>query len=207
MNFNDSLFNDVYYYELKWLSYSIKTKCEHVFNIVSIPDEGYLIQVNAEVHSNIFSLLSDAANLKKLILTSGVKKTGENGARFKLRKERASVLSDFLKSLNIKEMLNPKVRNTLEHFDEYLDKANYEVTQSAPQNKLAAYNVVLSHWDAISPRVYPLRLYISSEKKFYNMQWGIDIGLIYLEACSILEKLEGGKSPVSTEPGGLMIRI
>ncbi|KPW99807.1 MULTISPECIES: hypothetical protein [Pseudomonas syringae group] len=113
------------------------------------------------------------------------------------------MLSEFLKSLNIKEMLNPKVRNTLEHFD----KANYEVTQSAPQNKLAAYNVVLSHWDAISPRVYPLRLYISSERKFYNMQWDIDIGVIYLEACSILEKLEGGKSPVSTEPGGLMIRI
>ncbi len=207
MNFTDSVLNDVYYYELKWLSYSIRTKCEHVFKIVSIPDEGYSIQINAEVHSNIFSLLSDAANLKKLILTSSAKKTGENGERFKLRQERASTLFEFLKSLNIKEMLNPKVRNTLEHFDEYLDKANYEVTQSASKNTLAAYNVVLSHWDAISPRVYPLRLYISSEKKFYNMQWGIDIGLIYFEACSILEKFEGGKNPAGTEPGGLMIRI
>ncbi|MBS7463865.1 hypothetical protein KID95_24815 [Pseudomonas syringae] len=207
MNFTDSLFHDLYYHELWWLSHSIKRKCEYVFKATVVPDEGYSIVVSAEVHSNISSLLSDAANIKKLFITPSAKLNGENRSLFKLRQERASVLSDFLGSLNIKEMLSPKVRNTLEHFDEYLDRANYEITKSAIQNRVAVYNIVLSHWEALSPRVYPLRLYISNERKFYNMQWSIDIGLLYVEASSIVEKLEGGNFLSGNEPGGLMIRI
>jgi hypothetical protein len=197
----------LYYHELWWLSHSVLRKSELVFNKTPIPDDGFTMQVSSEIHSLIASLLSDAANIKKLVSTSSVKTNGESGVRFKLRKERAKELADFIAPLQIKELLNHKVRNTLEHFDEYLDESNYDVSRKAPQGRIAAYNVILSHWEAFSPRVYPIRLYVSSERKFYNMKWDVDIGLIHAEAKTIVEKLRTLKVFEVEEPDGLMIRI
>ena len=207
MDLVDTKFCTLYYHELWWLSHSVLRKSEQVFNETTIPDDGFVIQVSPEIHSVIASLLSDAANIKKLVSTSSVKANGENGVRFKLRKERAKELADFIAPLQIKELLNHKVRNTLEHFDEYLDESNYNVSRKAPEGRLAVYNMILSHWEVISPRVYPLRLYVSSERKFYNMKWDVDIGLIHAEAKSIVEKLRTLKAFEVEEPGGLMMHI
>ncbi|MCY1462878.1 hypothetical protein D9M71_806980 [compost metagenome] len=67
--------------------------------------------------------------------------------------------------------------------------------------------MVISHWEVIQPRLYPIRLYVSSEKKFYNMKWSVDVGLIHSEAKSIIEKLKELKAFEKGEQGGLMIRI
>lgn len=207
MNLVDTRLCTIYYHELWWLSHSVLSKCEQVFDGAKVPDKGRLIQVSPEIHSVIASLLSDAANIKKLVFTSSSKLRGENGERFKLRKERAKELSEFIAPLQIVELLNHKVRNTLEHFDEYLDEANYEISSKAAQGRVAAYNMILSHWDAIAPRVYPLRLYISSERKFYNMKWDVDIGLIHSEAKLIIDKLSTLEAFSGGEPGGLIIPI
>lgn len=207
MDLVDTKFFMLYYQELWWLSHSIMKKSERVFKEAAVPDKGFVIQVDPELHSIIASLLSDAANIKKLVSTSSVKVSGENGARFKLRKERTKMLADLISPLQITELLNNKVRNSLEHFDEYLDESNYNVSRKATEGRPAAYNMILSHWEAVSPRVYPIRLYVSSERKFYNMKSSVDIGLIHSEAKSIIEKLRTLKGFESDEPGGLMIII
>ena len=92
--------------------------------------------------------------------------------------------------IKLAELLNAKVRNTLEHFDEYLDEANLALSDArVPPSPMAAYNMVLSRWDAINPRVYPIRLYISAERKFYNMKWSVDLDAINKEASAIAERL------------------
>jgi hypothetical protein len=199
----------LYFYELWWLSHSICQKCENLFKETAIPDDGFLMQVNPEIHSIIASLLSDASNIKKLIDTPAGKLRGEPSAQARLRKERAEALKEKIKSVELTEMLNHKVRNTLEHFDEYLDEANLKLSrQDKPSSPMAAYNMVFSHWEVTSPRVYPVRLYISSERKFYNMKWNVDIGKIYEEATAIL--LELRKLPEFSQQkdvGGLMVRL
>ncbi len=207
MDLADTKFGALYYHELWWLSHSVLKKCEQVFDGAKVPGSGYVIQVNPELHSIIAYLLSDAANIRKLVSTSSVKTNGENGARFKLCKERASELAEFIAPLEIKELLNYKVRNTLEHFDEYLDEANYDVSKKAEQGRFAAYNMILSHWEALMPKVYPIRLYVSSEMKFYNMKWSIDLGLLHSEARSIIEKLKTIGQFATNDPGGLMLPI
>lgn len=197
----------LFYHELWWLSNSIVRKCEHIFSKAKVPEQGYVVQIDHEIHAQIASVLSDAANIKKLISTPDVKLKGENGERFKLRKERARELSDVLASLEITELLNHKVRNTLEHFDEYLDEANYDISRKPRLGKMAAYNMVISHWEAIEPRVYPIRLYVSSESKFYNMKWSVDIALLNSEAKSIAHKLREIPAFAGQEPGGLLIHI
>lgn len=197
----------LFYQELWWLSNSIVTRCESIFATAKIPDQGYVIQVDHELHSKIASVLSDAANIKKLIVTPGVKLKGENGARFKLRKERGQQLSHIVAPLNLREILNHKVRNTLEHFDEYLDEANYDLSTKPDLGTMAAYNIVISHWEIMSPRIYPIRLYVSSEKKFYNMKWEVDIGEIHKEAKSIVTMLSQFPAFSDSGPGGMMLRV
>lgn len=199
----------LYFHELWWLAHGIKTKAERLFSQATVPETGNVIQVSPDLHSLIASILSDAANLKKLVVTPSSRLSGESGRRFRLRKARAAALREAIAGIQLTEMLNAKVRNTLEHFDEYLDEANLAVsTAKAPPSPMAAYNMVLSRWEVFSPRIYPVRVYISSERKFYNMKWGVDIGEIYDEATAIVERLNSHPEFANTEsPGGLMVRL
>lgn len=58
----------LYVHDLWWLAHGLKTKAEHIFSEATAPESGKVIQVNPELLSSIASLLSDAANLKKLYL-------------------------------------------------------------------------------------------------------------------------------------------
>lgn len=199
----------LYFHELWWLAHGIKTKAERIFSEATAPESGNVLQVDPELHSLIASLLSDAANLKKLVITPSGKLNGESGRQFRLRKARAAALRDAISGIQITEMLNAKVRNTLEHFDEYLDEANLALSAAkTPPSPMAAYNMVLSRWEVFSPRVYPIRVYISSERKYYNMKWNVDLGEVYKEATAIVERLASHPAFAKTEgPGGLMVPL
>lgn len=209
VNFDNGKLSTLYFHELWWLASSLVNKSEKLFEESKVPESGYAIQVNPELHSLIASILSDAANIKKIIITPSSKLNGESGAQSRLRKERAKKLKDALGSVELKEILNHKVRNTLEHFDEYLDEANLKITkQQTPPSPMAAYNMILSHWEAFNPRVYPVRLYVSSEKTFYNMKWSVNIGELYKEAQQVVSELTKIPGLVQQDgPGGLMLRL
>lgn len=68
--------------------------------------------------------------------------------------------------------------------------------------------MVFSHKEAIVPFPIPIRVYISSEKVFYNMNWQLDIGKIYAECVSMLNVIQSLESiKKSKEPGGLLVMI
>ena len=205
---NTKLFT-LYIHELWWLAHGIKTKTEKIFAEAKVPEEGNVIQVNPELHSLIASVLSEAANLKKLLVTPSARLNGESGRQYRLRRARAAALNNLVGGIKLAELLNAKVRNTLEHFDEYLDEANLALSDArVPPSPMAAYNMVLSRWDAINPRVYPIRLYISAERKFYNMKWSVDLDAINKEASAIAERLAVVIGPTAKEgPGGVMLHL
>lgn len=198
----------LYLHELWWLANGICQKTERLFAEAKIPDNGYVIQVSPELHSLIASVLSEAANLKKLLVTPSAKLNGESGRQYRLRRARAAVLNQVLHGVHLSELLNAKVRNTLEHFDEYLDEANLTISEAKnPPSPMAAYNMILSHWEAVDPRVYPIRLYISKERKFYNMKWSVDLDALNKEASAIAERLKIYIGAAEEGPGGLMLHL
>lgn len=209
IKFQDTKLFSLYFHELRWLAHSIQTKAEKLFAEAKVPDEGNVIQVNPELHSLIASILSDAANLKKLVVTPHTRLGGETGRLYRLRKARAAALREAIDGIQLVELLNSKIRNTLEHFDEYLDEANIAVSEATtPPSPMAAYNMVLSRWEVFTPPVYPVRLYISSERKFYNMKWSVDINAMHKEASAIVERLAHSDVFGKKEsPGGLMVRL
>lgn len=212
MNFKDTILRGLYIQELWWLAHGVKTKAEYIFAETMIVGEERWLKVDPEIHSVIASLLSDAANLRKLIVEDA-KRRSESEQQYKRRKKRVNALNEIISGIKLNEIKGTKVRNTLEHFDEYLDETNYELTtlhnngESMP-SPMVAHNVVLSHWEFFSERVYPIRLYISSERKFYNMKWCVDIGAMHQEASSIVECLTvHHPETVGEKPGGAMIRL
>ncbi len=203
---NEILFS-LYFYELWSLAHSIKKKSELLFEKAPVPPKDYVITVDMEIHSLIASILSDAANVRKLVKPSTLKRLrGESAAASKVRRARGTALQEAIRGVELTEMLNAKVRNTLEHFDEYLDDAVVELPKAAGKVgwRMAAYNTVMSGWGAITPRVFPVRLYISDERKYYNMKSSVDIGLLHAEACALVERL--AKRPdLDAEPSALFV--
>lgn len=209
VNFDNGKLSTLYFHEVWWLASSLVKKSEQLFDETKIPESGYVIQVSPDLHSLIASILSDAANIKKMIVTPSAKLNGESGAQTRLRKERARRIKEALNAVELDEMLNHKVRNTLEHFDEYLDEVNIKISKAqSPPSPMAAYNMIISHWEAFNPRVYPVRLYVSSEKVFYNMKWSVNIGALCDEAGSIISELRKIPGLIQDDgPGGLMLRL
>ena len=67
--------------------------------------------------------------------------------------------------------------------------------------------MVFSRWEVFEPRVYPIRLYISQERKFYNMKWSVDLDAMNKEASVVVEKLKAHMGAAKDGPGGLMLSL
>lgn len=207
--FDDLKLNFIYLHELWWLTKSIKTRCEKLFKETPLPDHGYFLSVDYNIHSLINEILSDAANVKKLIALPSKKTNNESTRQFNVHIERSRFLQDKIKGVKISEINSVKVRNTLQHFDEYLDEANIDISEGKLKaHPMAAYNFIMSHWEAIEPRPYPIRLYICAEKTFYNMKASVNLDRIYKEATNINEAIEASIArEYGDEPGGILFNI
>ncbi len=162
-------------------------------------DEVY-ISADIDALDLVYSLLSNAAKVQEL--ATFYKDSAQH-------RDRAEYIKGILKSLNISELFKKKVRNTVEHFAEYLDEANKNHTLFRnPQRYFVAYNLVISHWTVLNtdkfpfqlyktPQLelplYPVRIYISSQRKFYNMDWSIDLNALSNEARLIKEHMKDQK--------------
>jgi len=145
----------------------------------------------------IYSILSYAAKVQEIISFSKPDK---------IHRERSKHIKKLIEPLSISEIRNKKVRNTIEHFSEYLDDQNKKHSLFHCSNRyLVAFNLIISHWRPIdSPNfpfklyktpqlqypIYPIRVYVADERRFYNMDFSIDLSLIHQEAFEIMEHLK-----------------
>ncbi len=200
--------SSLYYHELLWLITGICTNCEAVFRETDPPTDGHFIKVDPEIHARIATILTNAANVKKLLTAPPEKPKSQSVELYEARKRRAGALQAALKGIDLTEMFNVKVRNSIEHFDEYLDEANLDLNAAAtPPAPLAAYNLTFSSWDLMTPRPYPVRLYVADEKKFHNLKYSVDLAKLYDEASAVRSRLLVTPAIAGLQPGGLMVTL
>jgi hypothetical protein len=197
----------VYLHHLFALAKAVQSGCNAVFAETPLPASGGYIKVSPELHAKIDGILIDAANLKKLIRTPTERGKSESKRTFEFRRLRSEALVNLLAGLSLPTLYDVQLRNSLEHFDEYLDELGANLKDGeAPPKAMAAYNLVLSHWEVTPRPVYPLRVYIAAERKYYNFDRQVDLGLLHDEAETILERLNAsGVLRNTPEPGGLMV--
>jgi hypothetical protein len=197
---------DLYYHELLWLAHRIKKGCEAIFEATTKNERGHYIQVSIPVHEDIEAVCLAAARLKKLVQTPSSKFGHESPAAYRVRQLRARALREVLDSVGLDELLKTKARDSIEHFDEYLDAAYVQVTTGKIPSPWAAYNMTLSDSRTMNPPPYPIRIYLAEERKFQNMRFTIDLGKVHKEASAIVERLASlGTFP--SEPGALIIKF
>ena len=200
----------MYVLELWLLADGVREQCEKIFAATEISPNETFLRVSKEVHGLIASLLSDAANIKKLLRTRPSQRGGESKIAYAMRQRRANALNELLNGIVLDNLLDSKIRNTLEHFDEYLDEADELVTvKGHPTATLAMSNMVLSHWQHLpGESIFPIRVYIASERKFYNMKWSIDLGKLHTESLLVVERLKTDPLTINiTKAGALCVKL
>jgi hypothetical protein len=184
-------FGDIYKLEFLRLVSNIALKSEAIFARAPAKQCGndYLAP-DPELHSIIASLLSDAANAKNLIVDE-IPKSKISKQLASMRQKRARALLEEVKGIELTALLDKKVRNSIEHFDEYLDQANVVLGGKPSTNRLALFNFVLSSRRLFEQydRTFPLRVYIADERVYENFELKIDIGKLYAESVQLRDRL------------------
>jgi hypothetical protein len=205
----DGAFLHIYFFELWALADSVIKKCSQIFKECPIPEKDGYIKVDPSIHSQIASLLSEAANLKKLLAIPTKRGFKETKQEFQFRLERTKVINEALQEPVLKELSNIETRNSVEHFDQYLDRANLKLSgTNNPESGFVLYNMVLSSWKVFDKKAFPLKLYVADERKYYNLEWVADLNALHAEASDLIARLRATRAFEKQDgPGGLMVQV
>ena len=217
----ESPFRHVYVAELHWLASIIVQNCAAIFAETTPPDDGYYIKVDPGLHARISTVLINAAMVRNLVSPPQEKRKSESSDTYQVRQQRTAYLRDVLAGVQLSEMLRAEVRNSLEHFDERVDKAVAQLHHGTlePVGGRALYNMSLSSWDLLDTvstlgsrsTNFPVRLYVADERRFYNFGHSIELGAIYEEARAVVAAVQRYENPSDDpklrEPGGLLLSL
>jgi hypothetical protein len=144
-----------------------------------------------------YAAVNDAARLQEFLAPqqTAKKKTKQ------IYNERAQYLVHLLAGLELSAILDKKLRNTLEHYAEYIDDANFLHTSNKPSTLYhVAFNMVSTHIYPVAetigpfpcyrlepsfPPMYLTRVYCSSTSRLYNFSFSTDLSAIAAQAAEI----------------------
>lgn len=196
--FGGSRLESLYTRELYWLAHQIEEKCNQLFSRHPSNPASYYAATDTDSLDLAFQVLADASRFRELLYPGKVKLIYD---------QRASHLRGLLSGVDYSALIDKQVRNTLEHFPEYLDDANYIHSCVPPTKRYAvAFNFVFSHLYELEPgdlpfpaflspldglSVFPIRVYVASSRKVHNFFWSIDLGLLAQQATGVKIAISG----------------
>jgi hypothetical protein len=192
----------VYYHRLYALASAVVEQSDGLFAATAEAEQQEHYRSAApRLHAQIDAILINAANIRKMVKTSSRRRRDEPPSIFRFRLRRASAFAKLLEGLDLSETLNTTARNSVEHFEEYLDR-EIATALGAKKRKavFAGYNMVVHELD-----MFPLRIYAAAERKYYNMSASIDIAKLRSESESILARLKDSGVLGRSESAGALI--
>lgn len=164
--------------------------------------------VDHENQHLINSIIVSAGNIKKLVLPDPSRHSNESKALHQNRVDRGNYLSNLLKISGEEDMLNLKVRNSIEHFDEKVDSLalkKHKKNENLINNGSILYNMSLSSRKAIQPEPYFLKAYIVEERTAFIDNKPINLDSIQKEATGLRNLVS---SLLNTDsPGGFLMKL
>jgi hypothetical protein len=184
--------------ELYWLAEDIVSRFDGVFEKTPPPQKpgANYIKVDPHLHADIYAALGSAAKIRSLIRERGKRRDQDTNAH-RLLVDRSRGLLGLLQGLQLRLIRSADARHSLEHFDERIDyTAEQMLTGKIP---LPAYVPMdMAVWDLCAfetisdgrvKGMFPLRLYVASERRFLNAGAEIDLGQLRDEAASMVDRL------------------
>lgn len=193
-----SPFRSAYISEAYWLAARIVGRAREVFDDLrplDDPTKTY-IKFNHVLMGKLTAIIGDAVRLKAM-LSERQRKAFNTDRQYQIHVRRARWLREtLLKDVRLKTIFESGVRNTLEHFDEYLDDVAIGCQQaSIPRPTLIPFDVVVEKrksLTAIDPEFHVeyLRAYIVADRVFVNADREINIRALHDEARRIVKRLK-----------------
>ncbi len=190
-----------YITEAYWLATNVVRRAEEVFRSAKSPGkpaESY-IKVDHDLTTTLTTLLGEAVRLKSL-LTERPRNRNQTDTQYEIQVRRARWMRDeLLKGVKVKALLDANVRNSLEHFDEYLDEIAIRCHDGAiPRPTSVPLDVSVGRRKTFErfpiggkqPHVENLRVYVAADKLFVNAGREINIRALQDEARRIMKRLE-----------------
>lgn len=200
-----------YVFELHGLATRIVEGCDRVFAATATDDEG--IWADGTSLMDIHEVLLNACRIRNL--TSAPKK-GRPAAERELQRLRANTLVSTLHDVDLRPLRDARLRNILEHYDEYLDETLINCEKGTILSPtFVVQDQILSHRTIINElflgparQTYLLRVYIADEKVFHVC--GESVGLQPIRnagaavAAALRPILEATHVSPSSYPGGYL---
>jgi hypothetical protein len=202
----------LYMSELHGIAEAVVQSTETVFERARTTSEGGAgyIQVDHEVTGMLVDAVTNAARIRSLVFARS--RGSESAVTFELRARRAAWLrEEVLKGVRLDTVLGASVRNTLEHFDEYIDDlARRAAKKQLPRPILVPVDFLVSDrrtFDVVLQRrvgiVQPLRGYYADEHLFVNAGHEVDVDALNAECRAIRDRAAERLPPgVLEEPSG-----
>lgn len=207
-------FLSVYLSEILILTKSIVKDCNIIFDKLKLPEKGETINIDYETQYLINSIIVSAGNLKKLFYPDKTRKSSETAVLHETRIDRGAYLRNLVDMSMIEHLLNVKVRNGIEHFDERIDKLALRKYKKQITNNLVLYNMTISH-KRVSQIILPdslkhlkpyfLKVYVIDERTAYIDNKSLNLDKLRKEAVYLESKIIDLLNEDS--PGGSMIVI
>ncbi len=171
-----SPFMGVYISELYWLAEQVEEDTTRIFDDTpppTRPGESY-IRVDHALHERILAVLLAAARTRALLRPRN--RDGSRAQREVLAR-RTAALRQVLDGVDLAPVLDGAARNSIEHFDEYVDDAAIQSYRGAiSRPTLFAVDMVLNTRSVLGqfdvsgerPTTYFIRAYIADERVFSN---------------------------------------
>jgi hypothetical protein len=187
-----------YVQELHSLASDVVRLAEDVFKAAPRPKttDDY-VRVDHVIMGKLFKLLGDAARISAM-LTERSRRRNQKAREYEVHRRRVEwLLNEALKGVRLQRVFDAKVRHTLEHFDEYIDRTAIKYATGQVQTpSVAPIDFVFSRRRALAralqekPRnIYLMRVYIASERVFINCGHEIGVQTLHDECRRIVRRL------------------
>jgi len=176
---------------------------------VASPGVGTLT-VNHDVHRKLMRALGAAGRTRALCFGRG-HGSNQTALEHKVQNRRAAWLTRVLDGIDLGPFEEAQVRNTLEHFDEYLDRTSVEAQSGAiqmpaliPVDMSVSNRRLLEQFEigGRKPTCYFVRAYIGDEGIFVNCGHEVDIGPLREAAVEVRDRLAGIVGVQADDDGG-----
>jgi hypothetical protein len=185
----------LYVEEAYWLARGIAQGCDEIFEATPPPTEpppANYIKVDGEMHLKMVRVLSEAAKLRALI-ASRPRPKEQALWEHAFQEARAQWLQTFLHGVSLDAVSNARTRNSVEHFDEYLDEIARKTARRMIDRPTAVlFNITLGRpnvLDVGSGSVVELRVFLASDRVFVNAGHRVDFQALRDQATAVAARL------------------
>jgi hypothetical protein len=187
--------------ELYWLARNVAEDTGQIFSDTPPGAAGgSYIKVDHALHRRIYGVLATAAKISALI-SERPRQKDQSKIQHETLLRRARWLKSLLTGLSLSGVTATKVRNTVEHFDEYLDDTSRKCSNGTiALPAVLPIDMAFGHRDLMpqlltgtnmpGATVYSLRVYLADERVFINCGTEISIGQLHDECGAIQTRLK-----------------